>query len=301
LTIESTRQDLGGVKPGSKVAAKVYCRNDGMRPLDILSVTAGPGLTLASDYPKSLQPRAMAVISGEFVAGTQPGPFEHKISIASNDPMRSKLDITFTGRVRPYLECDPVTGIDFGRDPRKHSMGRLATILYNGSEEIEYTSAESSSPKFAATVKELRGGQSAMLVINPKPPFDLGELTAVVKVTTTCKEQPTIEVPVKLFTPKRIELTPEAVVLTPANRSNRYSVAIANNGMENLSILGVTRSNNLVRTQFYPDADGFSYKLEVILPPNYAPAANGDTITIRTDDKEFSEIVIPIRVAAAGG
>ena len=49
--------------PGGKVTAKVYLRNDGMRPLDILSVTASPGLTLASEYPKNLQSQAMAVIS----------------------------------------------------------------------------------------------------------------------------------------------------------------------------------------------------------------------------------------------
>lgn len=301
LTIESVRQDLGGVKPGAKVAAKVYLRNDGMRPLDILSVTASPGLTLAAESPKSLRPQAMAVINGEFVAGAQPGTFEHKVSLASNDPTRPKLDITFTGRIRPYLECDPITGIDFGRDPRKHTMGRLATILYNGSEEIKFTSAECSSPKFETTIRELKGGQSAMLVVNPKGPFDLGELNAVVKVTTTCKEQPTIEVPVKLFTPKRIEVTPEAVLVSPANRSNRYSIAIANNSLESLNVLGVSPSNKLIRTQFYPDADGFSYRMEVLLPANYAPPAEGDRITIRTDDKELGEIVIPIKPAPPAG
>jgi len=31
------------------------------------------------------------------------------------------------------------------------------------------------------------------------------------------------------------------------------------------------------------------------LPLNYLPAAGGDKITIRTNDKEFGEIVIPIK------
>jgi len=37
------------------------------------------------------------------------------------------------------------------------------------------------------------------------------------------------------------------------------------------------------------------------LPFNYTPSADGDKITIRTDDKEFGEIVIPIKSATAAG
>ncbi|MDM8004699.1 MAG: DUF1573 domain-containing protein [Phycisphaerae bacterium] len=301
LTIESARQDLGVVKPASKVTARLYYRNDGMQPLTIQSATASEGLAISPDYMKTLSSGAMAVLTCSFDSAAQPGPFEHKVTLSTNDPTRPKSDIVLAGSVRPYLECDPKTGIDFGRDPRKHTMGRLATILYHGTDEIEYLSAECSSPKFEPTVTKLAGGQSAKLVVNPKPPFELGELNATIKVTTTCKQQPVIEVPVRLFVPKRIEVTPEAIVVEGPRRTQRFDVTIANNGLENLSILGVTRSSNLIRTRFYPsDEDGRSYKLEVTLPFSYVPPAGGDNITIRTDDKEFGEIVIPIRGATGG-
>ncbi|MGQ9649285.1 MAG: DUF1573 domain-containing protein [Phycisphaerae bacterium] len=300
LTVESTRQDLGAVKPASKVTARVYYRNDGMEPLAIASVTASEGLSVASEYSKSLPPGTMAVLNCTFESAAQPGPFEHKVTLTTNDPTRPKLDVLLLGTVRPYLQCDPMTGIDFGRNPRKQTMGRLATILYNGSDEIEYLSAECSSPKFEVIVEKLRGSQNAKLVVNPKPPFDLGELNATIKVTTTCKQQPTIEIPLKLFNPKRIEVTPEAIVVSGPARAQRFSATIVNNGLENLSILSITRSNNLIRTRIYPDVDESSYKLDVFLPPTYVPPAEGDKITIRTDDKEFGEIVIPIKPAAGG-
>lgn len=171
----------------------------------------------------------------------------------------------------------------------------MATIVYNGTEEVEYLSAESSSPKFEAKVEKLKAGQNAKVVVEPKPPFDQGELAAVIKVKTSCKQQPIVEIPVKLYSPKRIEVTPEAVVLDGAGRMQKYSVVIANNGLEDLYILGVTKSNTRIRAQFSPEADGFSYKLDVTLPMNYVPAPGGDKLTIRTNDKEFGEIVIPIR------
>lgn len=302
LTVESTRQDIGEVKPAAPATARVYLRNDGMQPLNIISVATSEGLTVEPGYPTTLASGASAALSCRFTAAAQPSSFEHKLTINSNDAARPKLDITLVGSVQPYLEVQPKTGIDFGRNPRTQTMGRMATIVYNGPDDadIQYLSAESSSPKFEAKVEKLGTSKNAKLVVNPKPPFDLGELNAVIKVQTTCKEQPTIEVPVKLYHPKRVEVTPEAVVVDGTGRMQRYSVTIAYNGLEDLHILGVTKSDNRIRTQFYPEADGFSYKLEMTLPMNFTPSAD-DKITIRTNDKEFGEIVIPIRRAAASG
>ncbi len=302
LTIESTRQDIGAVNPASEVSANVYVRNDGRQPLSITSVTASEGLAIDSGYPRALQPGATGALACRFTAAGQPSSFGHKVTIASNDTARPRVEITLVGAVKPYLEVQPKTGIDFGRNPRTQTMERMATILYNGPNEpaIEYLSAESSSPKFAVRVKRLGTSNNAMLTVTPNGPFDLGELTAVAKVKTTSEPQPTLDVPIRLYNPKRVEVTPEAVVLQGAARTQRYSITIANNGFSDLHILGVTKSNSSIRTQFYPDSDGFSYRLEVMLPVNYAMAAGGDKITIRTDDKEFGEIVIPIRSAAGG-
>lgn len=295
LMVESFRQDVGELKPGAPVTIQVYYRNGGLQPLNLASVKASEGLSVQPGYAATLQPGSVGVLICRFNAAQQAGVFEHKLTIDSNDSARPKTDILITGGVRPYLEYEPKTGIDFGRNPRTQTMGRMATILYNGEGEIEYQSAESSSPKFEAKVEKLKSSQNAKLVVEPKPPFDLGELTAVIKVKTTCQTQPAVEVPLKLYNPKRVEVSPEAVTLDGATRQQKYTVTIANNGLEDLHILGVAKSSNRIRTQFYPDADGFSYKLDLTLPVNYMPAAGGDTITIRTSDQEFKEIVIPIK------
>jgi hypothetical protein len=298
LTVEAAQQNVGMAKPGAKVTYRLYCRNDGGQALSLTSVASPQGVTVQPGYSTTLQPGATTAIVCEFEAGAKPGPFSHQITINSNDGARPRLDVTLVGAVRPYVEVEPPGGIDFGRNPRIQSMGRMATLLYNGADSVDYLSASSSSPKFEATVEKLRAGQNAKLIVNAKPPFEIGEHKAVITVKTTCKEQPTVEVPVSLYNPKRIEVQPAEVVVGGPERMPRITVEINNNGMESLHILGVDSSNKRIRTQFYPEPDGFSYKLVLILPGNYVPPAGGDKITIRTDDKDFGELVIPIHTAS---
>jgi hypothetical protein len=175
----------------------------------------------------------------------------------------------------------------------------MATVTYHGEGEIDYLAARSSSPKFEAEVRKIRQGPSAMVVVRAKPPFEVGEHKAVVTVETSCRPQPNIEVPVSLRQPEPIEVVPEEVTLPAQTRQlQRQTVSITNHGNRSLSILGVETSNPGIRWQFYPEPDGFSYKLELILSPSVEYRPEGETITIRTDDDKHARIVIPIR---AGG
>ncbi len=296
LMLESLRQDTGLHKPGIPVSYKVYCRNDGMRSLTLTSVDAAEGLTVDPGFARILQPGILTALSCGFTVPKQPGEFAHRLTISTNDPARPKLEVTLIGAARPYIELDPPTGIDFGRNPRTHSMGRMATLTYHGQGAINYLSAKSSSTKFKATVKKILQGPNAMVTVNTvEPPFEIGEHNAVITVESDCKEQPTIDVPVTLYQPPRIEITPAEVTAPKIRRLQRRTVSIRNNGMESLNILGVDKSNRRIRTQFYPEPDGFSYKLELTFPANFICAPQGEKVTVRTDDEESSEIVIPIR------
>lgn len=300
LVVESLRQDAGSHKPGEAVNYKLYCRNDGKRALTLASVSASEGVTVAPGYTKILQPGATTALTCQLTVPKEPGEFSRSVTINSNDGSRSKLEVALAGISRSYLELKPSSGIDFGRNPRTQTMGRMATVTYNGEGPIEYVAAESSSPKFEVTVTKIGKTDNAKVIVNTKPDatFEIGEHTAVVRITTNCKEQPTIDVPVCLYRPARIELEPAEVVLSGVRNLQRRTVSIANNGMQALHVLGVESSSRSIRTQFYPDRDGFSYKLELTLPKSFKCGPQGEKVTIRTDDREFGEIVIPIRVGS---
>lgn len=295
LTLESLELDTGKHRPGQEATYSVYCRNDGSRPLTIHSVSASEGLSVDPGYTRVLRPGLSTALRCTFKAPAKPETVSHRLKITSDDPVRREVDVTLIVNARPYLEVNPVSGIDFGSNPRTQGMSRMATITYNGDGEIEYTAAKSSSPEFTAKVEKILQGPSAKVIVDAKQPLSVGEHKAIITVETTCREQPTVDIPVYLRRPDRIEVAPAEVVLDAARRLQKASVAINNNGMEPLHILGVERSNPAIRTQFYPEPDGFSYKLELTVPASVECGPDGEKITIRTDDKEHATITIPIR------
>jgi thiol-disulfide isomerase/thioredoxin len=298
LTVDPVRQDVGQRKPGEKVHTIVNYRNLGNQPAELAKVTLGEGLKLSQDYPKTLPSGATGVLSLEFTVSDKPGPFSYDMMVDSNDKERPAQKVTITGTVRQYVEVQPVSGINFPRNPRAQSVPSMATLVYNGQGSVEYGKPTSSSPKFEATVEPIPNGPFAKLIVKAKPPFTPGENIATLTITTNCKQQPKLEVPVRLFLPPRIEVNPAELTISALDRPQRNLISITNNGDKPMNILGVKANTDRLRPQFYPDNDGLSYRMMITYtPPTTQPF---DTpaeakITIRTDDPEFGEIIVPVK------
>ena len=159
--------------------------------------------------------------------------------------------------------------------------------------------AEWLQPYTDMTVKRLaKEGVKNIAVITPGfavPPFEPGENKGVLRIETDKPDQPVVDVPATLFLPPRIEVLPAELTMAATPRVQQSEVTITNNGPSPIHMLEVTRSNEKIGTQFFPEPDGASYRLHLTFPMNYAPPVGGDKITIRTDDTQFKEIVIPIK------
>ncbi|MBI4579334.1 MAG: hypothetical protein HY718_06500 [Planctomycetes bacterium] len=105
--------------------------------------------------------------------------------------------------------------------------------------------------------------------------------------------------PVKLYMPPRIEVKPSNVLVSASSAIQQASVSIVNSGETAINILEIKKSRPEIQTQFYPEPDGRSYKLQVTLPAGFRTPMEGDRITIRTDDEDYQEIVIPVRTNPA--
>ena len=299
LVLDTLQQEMGSFKPGTVGKYALHVRNGGSQPLNVTAMTPTAGLTVDPPAPTVLQPNVPGTLALQFNTPKEPGPFHHQLTIQSNDPAKPKVTVALNGTVRKLIEVDPPTVVDFGRRPITFDMPRPAMITWNGEGQINFPKMESSSPKFEAEMKPVpQGPNSFMVWIKAKPPFDLGETNANITITTDCKEQPTIVIPIKLTQPPRIEVVPAAASVPRAARIQEATVALTNNGTDPLHILSVKCSNPAkVRTQFYPEVDGLSYRLKVTLLKDYTPTtADGDKVTIVTDDKQFGEIVVPIKL-----
>jgi thiol-disulfide isomerase/thioredoxin len=293
LSVEALAQDAGLFKPKSKGEYKLYYRNTGTQPLEIKSIKgASPGVTIDESYAKTLAPGATAFVICSFESPAKPENFVHQVSLESN-AAGPALNVMITGKSRPYIEVQTAgRTVEFVTGVRTFSVPRLATLIYNGQDKVEYKEPKSSSAKFEATIDPRPG--MALVTVKALPPFEQGEHKATITIETNLPEQPVVEVPVRLVMPPRIEVKP-AVLEAPLGRSGLpLIVNIVNSGAA-FNILGIDKSKPEIQTQGFPEADGVSYRLQVTLPTDFVIAPEGEKITLRTDDKEYGEIVIPIR------
>jgi thiol-disulfide isomerase/thioredoxin len=296
LSLDSRQQDVGRRKAAETVKYNLRYRNQGTMPLQISSISPSEGVKVDPGFTKSLESGATGMVQVEFATPEKPGEFSKTLTIVSNDTVRSPTVVELSGAVRSLIEVDPPVGVDFSRRPRIHDLPRLATLIYNGQGEIKYGKIESDSPKFRAEIKQVPNAAAyATLTVFAVPPFEPGENKGVLHIQTDKPDQPVVDVPATLFLPPRIEVLPAELTLGPTPRVLQSEISITNNGQSPIHMLEITRSNDKIGTQFYPEPDGASYRLHVTFPVNYVPPAAGDKITIRTDDAQFKEIVIPIK------
>lgn len=299
--ISSIGMDLGKRVAGEQLTYEILFRNGGGKPLEITKVSSLSGATINPGYTKTIEPGAAGMIQVGITAPSQPGPFNHKVKIESNDRNRLEAIVTLSGQVRPYIEVAPAGGADFSRRRETHAFPCTVRLTYTGNGPIRFISAESSSTKFEAELRRVEDAKFAELIVRAKPPFDMGENNGVIRVTTDCPQQKVLEVPVKLYMPQRIEVSPaELLFLKGVRRVQKRTVAIGNNGDQPINILAVRRSQDSIKTQFLPEQDGLSYQLNVTVPGDFEPAAGGDRVVIQTDDPEYKEIVIPMSFKSPG-
>ena len=299
LAFDSRQQDTGEHKPGADVHYKLYYRNDGSLPLEVTKVSGSKGVEVLS-WDKEVAAGGNGSAEVHFDAPGESMDFSHSVTFESNDPQRKQQTVVLTGTVKPFLQLDPIEGVDFGSRVPTHSMPRLATIIYNGDEPVKYLKAESSSPKFDAEVKLIQNGPNAMVIVKSNPPFEPGRNEGIVTVTSDCKQQPQVIVPVQLFMPPPIDVAPAEIELAKQSRLQKESVKITNNTGKSMHILGIEKSDPKIITQFYPEPDGLSYSLELTFRKDFDCGPDGEKITIKTDHPKYGEIVIPIKMSANG-
>ena len=287
--------DLGQRKPSETGTQDIYFRNGGSKPLEITKVSGSPGVTIEPAYTKTVAPGAAGMITAKYTVPEQPGPFAFKVMIESNDKNRSVVPVSLTGVTRSYIEVRPPNGADFGRRVEAHAYPRVVKLDYNGEGKIKYLKAESSSPRFEVSLEQIEDTGLGRLRITAKPPFDNGENTAVIKVTTDCPLQRVVEVPVNLVMPPRVEMDPVQIACINNNpHLLKRNVILRNNGKTPLHILAVEPSNDKLLTQFFPSKDGLSYQLQVTIPQNFIASDKGEKIVVRTDDPEYKELTVAL-------
>jgi hypothetical protein len=125
------------------------------------------------------------------------GVLNAPVRIKTGIAKQPELEIRVAGIVRDRLSVTPAT-VAFGNfTPGKDVISRNVIFTNNKAKEgVKVLKAESTVPGLSAEVVPMTEGINYTVVVKPKESLKKGEFTGMVKIFTTDKERPVIEVPV---------------------------------------------------------------------------------------------------------
>jgi len=304
LTITRPRIEVGQHRPGSLVRTMISYRNSSNRSVHLVYAAGTGSVNVLDGYSEELAPGAAGMARVEFRAPEESGPFAMHALLVADDGLYAAQAVTLTGTVRPYIEFAPAGGADFTRNPRVHGNPRVVHLIAHDAEKVSFERAESTSPKFTAELETI-DETHAKLTVRAVPPFEPGENLAEIHVTTNHPKQGIVRVPVKLTLPPEIEVLPAEITVLDEPRVRRAGVTIRHNGEGPMRILNVSISNEKLDVQLHTHQDGALYQVLVTVPADFTPTAEGERVTLITDQSKQPKLVIPIRFEtadqAAGG
>jgi len=106
IVLDTTSYDLGTIKPGSKKIAVFRFRSAGSKPLQITDVKRCCGSVAKLDK-KELAPGESGTLTATYQAGHKQRIFRRKVTLFTNDPENSQIDLVFSGKVMQTLEWTP--------------------------------------------------------------------------------------------------------------------------------------------------------------------------------------------------
>lgn len=111
---ETTSFDLGKPLEGEKAEAVFTLKNTGDTNLEITKVHAGCGCTKTTTSETSIVPGKTAVIKATFNTSGYPGEIFKVVTVITNDPDHSRIELKLAGEVMPVAEIKPQPSLNLG-------------------------------------------------------------------------------------------------------------------------------------------------------------------------------------------
>jgi hypothetical protein len=125
------------------------------------------------------------------------GVLNAPIKIKTGVAKQPDLEIRVAGIIRDRLSVTPATVVFGNFTPGKDVISRNVIFTNNkATEGVKVLKAESTVPGLSAEVVPMTEGVNYTVVVKPKDSLKKGEFTGTLKIFTTDKERPVIEVPV---------------------------------------------------------------------------------------------------------
>lgn len=201
--------DFGRVMRGTVVEHSFVLKNDGAEPLRLGNVRMSPALTLTRGAAR-VAPGAEGSFHFRLDTSKVHGAFDGVIliSFGASVPV---AELTFKGVVVPPLEASPpalFVAVDRGQVQEQSVEIRSAEA-----EPVRIESVDFSSDRAAVALETVEEGRRYRLTLAVRGEGDAGKTTQLIRLTTSSKTMPVLQIPVSTYVRERVYAFPEAVDL----------------------------------------------------------------------------------------
>ncbi|HSS44630.1 MAG TPA: DUF1573 domain-containing protein [Thermoanaerobaculia bacterium] len=304
IEVTPETKDAGVVPKGQMIESTFVVKNNGGSDLIISDARPGCGCTVAS-FDKVIKPGAEGKVVASVDTKNFSGPISKNLTLVSNDPERSQLNLFIKATVKPYVDILPQPYVRISvvkGDTDAHDV-----ILVSEEKSFKPTVSETTQPYVKAEIlaagekDRIPGhtGEQYKLHIAVTPDAPEGLLNAPIRIATAVSQQPNIEVPVSGIVRARVTVTPVLVNFgnfTAGKDPITRSVYVTNNKPQ--TPVKVTKAEVSVPgflTDVVPTQEGVAYTVVVKASDKVKKGPLSGTVKLYTTDKEKAVIELPLR------
>jgi hypothetical protein len=199
--------NFGVMQRGTKNSHEFVVKNSGNSPLTLKvgHTTCKCTLGVASDAP--VDPGESSLVRLDWTANADPGSFRQSATLLTNDPQQSRLELSIVGQVSKAEGIEP-PDVLFDRVPAGESKSADVYVMSMFEDQITVSDADVTHvdtrpffdfhiepvPRDALPNQAAKAG--ARVTVTVKPGLPLGVIGQRIKLKTSLKDVPEIEIPV---------------------------------------------------------------------------------------------------------
>ena len=306
VIVPNLSHDFGSIEQGSKVVHQFTIRNTGTAPLTLTRLSLSePGMT--AKMRPSIQPGEQAALTIEWDTAGVKGAVEGKAVVEVNDPARPQVTFVLTGVVKQGIEFLPYQAI-YASLYQGESGHRSVRIVNNRERPLGISRLEQQGQHFHAAITPVEPGKLYELEVTVPATVAPGRYSEAVFLYTDDPKVSRLMVPVNVIVKPAVYANPETVDfgrVAPRELADNSSALdlltqsfIVRKRAGSFSITTVTSDLPFVTIRRSPEGKGSSeaFRIDVaLMKDRLQPGPISGSIRIHTDDKQFPELIVPVR------
>lgn len=314
--LESAVYDFGTVKKGMKLSHTISVRNKGDAPLVIEGMRFSVPM-LRVEVKRVIEPEEEAKIVLELDTAELSGQVRDDVVLHTNDPQASRLSVRIQGRVHSPVEVLPRPAILLSafRWETGTKTG-VVTIVNNDESPLEILGNRAEGDRFSADLTPIEGGRRYQLTVKLVPAAPAGHASGSITLSTNKGD---IQIPVFTFLKDKVYVNPpdadlglidlELLKKQPGLLDFRsQSVFIYKHQGQDFRIRVDSSLPFIAIEKTPPEGPGALvdiprqgptgvFELRIFpIGEQLKPGKFQGTIRVSTNDEEFRELLIPVRV-----